>query len=253
MELGDTSDEEASPPQARKREMSKSQWIQMVLMLQMLEMDDGMRRGAFTIVAKSFSMASLTVHCLWNRVVHTCATGHIISPEFHSHKKNCGRWPIYLSEVICEGIKNIPLWKRCTQRKLVKSMGVSKTTVHCWIVDLTICIHSNSLKPVLTEENKVARLFMALDSWDPQDPTKFLDMMDQIHVDEKWFFLSQQKERYLLLPEEKNPKWCIKSKLHITKVMFLCAIVRPHFNPCANLWWDGKLGIWPIGDWEPAK
>ena len=35
--------------------------------------------------------------------------------------------------------------------------------------------------------------------------------------------------------------------------MFLCTIVRPHFNPCAKLWWDGKLGIWPIGDWEPAK
>ena len=35
--------------------------------------------------------------------------------------------------------------------------------------------------------------------------------------------------------------------------MILCAIARPHFNPCANSWWDGKLGIWPIGDWEPAK
>ena len=103
------------------------------------------------------------------------------------------------------------------------------------------------------EENKVAQLVMALDSWDPQDPTKFLDMMDHIHVGEKWFFLSQQEERYLLLPEEKNPKQCVKSKSHITKVLFLCAIVRPHFNPSANSWWDGKLGIWPIGDWEPAK
>ena len=90
MELGDTCDKETSPPQARKREMSKSQWIQMVSMLQMLETDDGMRRGAFTIVAKSFGVASLMVHCLWNRVVCTCATGHIISPEFHSCKKIAG-------------------------------------------------------------------------------------------------------------------------------------------------------------------
>ena len=59
---------------------------------------------------------------------------------------------------------------------------------------------------------------------------KFLDMMDHIHVDEKWFFLSQQKERYLLLPEEKNLKWCVKSKSHITKVMFLCVIAHPCFN-----------------------
>ena len=103
------------------------------------------------------------------------------------------------------------------------------------------------------EENKVAWLVMALDSWDPQDPMKFCDMMDCIHLDEKWFFLSRQKERYLLLPEEKNPKQCVKSKLHITKVMFLCAVAHPHFNPSANSWWDGKLRIWPIRDWEPAK
>ena len=93
-------------------------------------------------------------------------------------QKNCGRQPMYPSEFIHKGIKNIPLWKQQTQRKLVTSMGVSKTMVHHWIVDLTIHICSNSLKPVLTEENKVAQLFMVLDSWDPQDPMKFLNMMD---------------------------------------------------------------------------
>ena len=78
---------------------------------------------------------------------------------------------MYPLEFICEGIKNIPPWKWQTQRKLVTLMGVSKTMLHHWIVDLTICVHSNSLKPVLTEENKVAWLFMALDSLDPQDLT----------------------------------------------------------------------------------
>ena len=87
MELGDTSDEEASPPQPKKREMLKNQRIQMVSMLQTLQMETSMARGAFTIVAKYFGMAHSTVHCLWNRVVHTCASGHIISPEFHSRKK----------------------------------------------------------------------------------------------------------------------------------------------------------------------
>ena len=119
--------------------------------------------------------------------------------------KNYGRRPMYPSEFIHEGIKDIPLWKQLTQRKLATSLGVSKTTVHRWIVDSTIQVHSNSLKPVLMEENKVAQLVMVLDSRDPQDPTKFLDMMDHIHVDEKWFFLSWKKGRYLLLPEEKNP------------------------------------------------
>ena len=132
-------------------------------------------------------------------------------------------------------------------------MGVSKTTAQHWIVASTICVHSNSLKPILTEENKLARLLMANHFWDPQDPSKYQDMRDHIHLDEKWFFLTQEKEHYLIVSDKKNPKRCVKHKSHITKVMFLCAVVRLQFNTSANSWWDGKLGIWPIGDWEPAQ
>ena len=143
--------------------------------------------------------------------------------------------------------------KRHTQSRLAALMGVSKTTVNHWIVASTIRVHCNSLKPILTEENKLARVLMAMHFREPQDSTKYQDMHDWIHLDEKWFFLTQKKEQYLLLPEEKNPKHCVKHKSHITKVMFLCAVARPQFNPSTNSWWDSKLGIWPIGDWEPAK
>ena len=107
-------------------------------MLQMLQMENGMRRGAFTMVAECFGMACLMVHCLWNRVVHMCAHGHIISLELQSHKKNSGRPPIYPSEFVRKGIKKIPFHKRRTQRKLTASLGVSQTTVQHWIVDSTI-------------------------------------------------------------------------------------------------------------------
>ena len=72
----------------------------MVSMLQMLQTEDGMRRGAVTIVAECFSMAHLMVHCLWNRVACMCASGHIISLEFHSHKKKL--WETaYVSVGVC--------------------------------------------------------------------------------------------------------------------------------------------------------
>ena len=181
--------------------------------------------------------------------VHACNRPYYFS-RISFPQKNSRRWPMYPSEFVQEGIKNIPLWKRWTQRKLVTSLGVSKTMVHCWIVDLTIQVHSNSLKPVLTEENKVAWLIVALDSPDPQDPTKFLDMMDHIHVDEKLLFLSWQKERYLLLPEEKNPKWCVKSKLHITKVMFLCegaqCCTKTTRTRMTTMQWHGLINWNPI-------
>ena len=132
-------------------------------------------------------------------------------------------------------------------------MGVSKTTVQRWIVASTIRVHSNLLKPILTEENKLARLLMTNHFRDPQDPSKYQDMHDRIHLDEKWFFLTREKECYLLVLDKKNPKCCVRHKFHITKVMFLCAVARLRFNTSANSWWDGKLGIWPIGDWEPAQ
>ena len=52
-------------------------------------------------------------------------------------------------------------------------MGVSKTTVHCWIVVSTIHVHCNSLKPILTEENKWARLEMDLHFIDCKDQTGY--------------------------------------------------------------------------------
>ena len=125
------------------------------------------------------------------------------------------------------------LRKRHTQQKLAMSMGVSKTTVHHWIVASIIHVHCILLKPILIEENKWARLEMALHFVDLEDPIKYQDMRDRVHLDEKWFF-----SHNLLLPEEKNPKYCMKHESHITKVLFLCAVYC-----CAICWWDDKLGI----------
>ena len=186
MELGDASSSEAPPPCPRKREMLKYSQFQMISTLQSMQCDDGMWRGLITIIAKRFNVACSTVYQLWERVACMHAMGDIISPEINSWK-NCRKCAIYLTEIIQdkEGVKNLPLWKRCTQRKLAMLMGVLKTTVHHWIVGLTICVHCNSLKPVLTEENKVAWLLMALHFSDPVNPTKYHDMVDQIHLDEK--------------------------------------------------------------------
>ena len=75
--------------------------------------------------------------------------------------------------------------------------GVVKNyTVHHWIVASTICVHCNSLKPILTEEKYWARLEMALHIVDPEDPTKYQFMRNSVHLDEKWFFLRWEKERF---------------------------------------------------------
>ena len=61
------------------------------------------------------------------------------------------------------------------------------------------------------------------------------------------FFSPRRRKGAFSFDMEKTKALC-QTQLHITKLMFLCAVVRPHFNPCPNSWWDGKLGIWPIGE-----
>ena len=105
-----------------------------------------------------------------------------------------------MPEFIEEGVKDVPLRKRRTQRKLATSMGVSKTTVHRWIVASMIRVHCNSPKPILTEENKQSRFAMALSFRNPGNLGQYQDMRDRIHIDEKWVFLrGRRKDTYCIM------------------------------------------------------
>ena len=57
MEFGDASNEEAPPPNPKKREMLKPAWLQMISMLQAMDTDDGLKQGLITTIAKRFDMA----------------------------------------------------------------------------------------------------------------------------------------------------------------------------------------------------
>ena len=65
-------------------------------------------------------------------------------------------------------------------------MGVSKTTAHHWVVELTMRVHSNSLRPILTEENRLARFEMAMDACDPVDQTRYQDMLKYVSFTKLW-------------------------------------------------------------------
>ena len=70
------------------------------------------------------------------------------------------------------------------------------------------------------EENKWARLEIALSLVDPTDPTKFKDMRDSMHIDEKWFFLTREKEVYHLLPVIEI--WAFMPLFHIFNTFNQC-------------------------------
>ena len=78
-------------------------------------------------------------------------------------------------------------------------------------------------------------------------------MEDLIHIDEKWFCLMKDLQYFIIPADEAEPYRHVQHKSFLTKIMFLCAVARPRYDTNKNTWFDGKIGIWPIGKWEPAK
>jgi len=72
------------------------------------------------------------------------------------------------------------------------------------------------------------------------------DFYDSVHVDEKWFFISEASLRMYLAPGEERPERAVTHKSHILKVMFLVATARPRYDVNGICTFDGKIGCWPF-------
>jgi hypothetical protein len=116
---------------------------------------------------------------------------------------------------------------------------------------------SSCIKPYLTEHNKIERMSFAISQIENEsllmgEPV-FKSLYDVVHIDEKWFYLKMDNERYILARGEKPPERSCKSKRFITKVMFMGAQARPRWDPANQSMWDGKIGMWPIVEKVAAK
>ena len=56
------------------------------------------------------------------------------------------------------------------------------------------------------------------------DSFQFCDMMDRVHIDEKWFYVDTDKKAYYLTKGEESPHRVTKSKRFIPKLMFMAAV-----------------------------
>ena len=156
---------------------------------------------------------------------------------------------------------NVRLTDRQNLSLLSKNIGVPYSSLHRMLRTGHFRRHTSALKPHLTEENKVARVAYALDEIDMATlvggggVVQFKDMYDRVDIDEKWFYQTEDGKRYILIgsedepdDQEAAPHRRVRHKNHITKVMFLCAQARPRWDAHRNQYWDGKIGLWPIGE-----
>jgi len=157
---------------------------------------------------------------------------------------------MYDPHTLKKELKELKLGQRSTLREASKNLGVSTTTLLRAMEEGAVKAHSSILRPALTEENKLHRYEFCRE--EIRENGLFNDMLDRVHVDEKWFYCDSMTKRVFLADDEREPYRATKHKSHIEKVMFLCAVARPRFDTVERRMWDGKIGIWPFARLSPA-
>lgn len=115
-------------------------------------------------------------------------------------------------------IRNIPLNRRKTVRALAGALNIPKSSLHRRIKNGDVKVCTSPLKPFLTDANKEKRIMFILRQlhFFENGKIRFPDMFDMVHIDEKWFYLTEEKGRYYLEKDEIEPHRQVKSKRFIT-------------------------------------
>jgi len=235
----------------KKHEMNNKQRFACLAMLMGMSNRAPIEQRDLDFVAHQFGTCKKSVARLWQQAKTSRSVGKIDEDEIKNKRHNCSGITKWDRDEVQEAVKELRCKKKKTIRGLAAALGVPKLSVHR-LTQLKIIVRKVSYtKPYLTEENKVTRLEYAL-SLRAGDTVIYQDLYNYIHVDEKWFYLTETGEAYYCAPDEDLPHRTVKSKRFIKKVMFLCAQARPRRLPNGE-WWDGKIGIWPIGEVGTAK
>jgi hypothetical protein len=177
---------------------------------------------------------------------------------------------IYDMHEIKEATLAIPQHERPTMRHLSERLDVPLTTLYYLLkgrvrkkeaaAGATIFQRRTiKLKPTLTDVKKIHRFMFAANKVKAVQngvrgcvPT-FDGQYNKVHIDEKWFFLSKDGKKYILGDGEELPEQTVQHKKYMDEMMFLCAIARPRWDPHKRCMWDGKIEMWPIGDYGKAQ
>ncbi|KAL6853657.1 hypothetical protein ACP4OV_019686 [Aristida adscensionis] len=236
-----------------KRELADDKRRELFKALFLRSTKGKLTRKIVTDVAALFSVSTRTVYRIWHLGNQCLKQGENI--DVSKKRYNCGHKEV---QIDLNFLHDIPFSSRArtTLDDLSRELHVSKFKVWKLKKQGQIKRHSNSIKPLLKEENKIERLKWCISMLDPtsihMDPM-FRDFFDIVFIDEKWFYLTRKAERYYILPEEEEPYRTCKSKNFIPKVMFLCAVTRPRMDNTGNCIFDGKIGCFPLVTYEQAK
>jgi hypothetical protein len=214
---------------------------------------DALEHGALAQASRQFGFSRPTLTILWKKWKARRAASETGEWDVTSDKKSNGSAIKYDRVELQQTVLGMRCRSRRTVRSLAAGLEISKSHLQRMIKLEGILIpHTSTLKPKLTEYNKFERVEFCLSERRENDNGMYKEMYDRVHVDEKWFYITKLKDRYYLVPGEPPPERTTSHKNHIPKVMFLCAVARPRWDPGRNQWFDGKIGMWPVAHQVPA-
>ena len=210
-------------------------------------------RGAAAHFAEELGIHRTHVHRLWRKAMSNHEETGIYSCS-PTKKGNSGRPRLYDPQELQSTLEDLPMEDRGSMRQIADRLGISVWQVHSFVHDIKVIRpHSNSIKTYLTEQNKLSRVLYAHGRIKENGNQQLIydGAFNEIHVDEKWFFISKKSQKIYLseheaMQSQDKHNRTAKHKSHIIKVMFLAAVARPCFDDEGACTFDGKIGIWPL-------
>ncbi|ETV88712.1 hypothetical protein H257_00231 [Aphanomyces astaci] len=214
---------------AKKKDLTKND-REAILQQLMAHLVDNKKliRGALNKIALDFGVHRGTVQRVWKRANVDLDNKLRPCSDVSSRKKgHSGR--NLKHENVANRLKAVPKASRTMFRSIAAALGMPRRTLHAYYRRGIFVKYNSSVRPSLTDANKVVRTSWAMDHIHALSPSVYLfdDMMQCVHVDEKWFYATRVKRSYYLAPGEEPPHRTCKSKRFITKDN-----ARPHVPPC---------------------
>ncbi|XP_057793230.1 uncharacterized protein LOC131009842 [Salvia miltiorrhiza] len=161
-------------------------------------------RGAPKEATAFFNISVKSVRKIWVHAKKQIERGEVV----HFQNKRKGKQHVDKMMPDEEKIRALPVKERSTIRRMAAKLGISKSLLGEWIKEKQLRAHTSAVKPFLTDDNKLARLRFSLSQLNSasilEDKLNFHSMHNVVHIDEKWFYMSNTSERYYLLPDEES-------------------------------------------------
>lgn len=246
--------EEEALAKRRKKNLSNAERKAMAeFLLQRCQGAGRLPHSALADAAARFQVHRNTASRIWQLMKPTLAATEArtarlpaklddeLARQVLSRKRNSGRKKKdYSAEM--ERLKQLPMHQRGSLRALASAVGVPRTTLFRLLRDeddgATSRTTVNTVKPVLSDKNKLERLRFCAAKLRPNG--LFDDMFNAVHLNMKLFALCGTGGH---VEGGKSPAAVPKKK---TRVMFMAAVARPQWDIARNEQFDGKLGIWPF-------